>query len=128
MQENIFLKQKKVGVTCAQKDGAFQNYKYAQWKFDRQKRQIEREYNRTRLSDIHSVCTNNRKEFWDQIKKLGPSKKNPIPMKVKKNDDLVTDVEFVCDVWKTEFENLYNRPALNQDRTSVDFLHEMHGQ
>ncbi len=70
------------------------------------------------------MCTNNPKEFWDQIKKLGLSKKNPIPMKVKKNDDLtclMTDVESVCDVWKTEFENLYNRPAINQDRTSVDF-------
>ncbi len=82
---------------------SYRNYKDAQWQSDGRKRQVERKYNRKRLLEIHSVCTNDPKKFWDQIEKLSQPKKNHIPMKVKKSDDLMTDLKSVCD-WKTEFE------------------------
>ena len=42
-------------------------------------------------------------------------------MKVQKNEYLMTDVESVYDVWRTELENLYYWPAINQDCISVEF-------
>ena len=89
----------------------FHAYKTAQHMFDKRKRQIEREYNKTKLLEIHSVCTDNPKEFWKCIKNLGPSKKKDIPMQVYVDGNVATDKTSVLNQWKSDYEGLYNRPT-----------------
>ncbi len=52
----------------------------------------EREYNRKVVSEIEEICTTDPREFWPNIKKLGPTKCNTVPMKVySENGDLTSD-------------------------------------
>ncbi len=79
--------------------------------FDKALRNAERTYNRNQLLDIEDSCTNNPREFWEHISKLGPRKDKTIPMKVyKENNELTDDIECVLGKWKTDFFNLYNKP------------------
>ncbi len=52
-------------------------YKVALQKLDRNLRKYKRQYERGKVLEIESVCTNNPREFWSYIKNLGPrTKKN----------------------------------------------------
>ena len=47
-------------------------------------------------------------------KKLGPMRKTSIPIKVRKNEEIITNEKEVLNTWKEDFEKLYNCPV-NQD-------------
>ena len=55
------------------------NYLTAQRQFDKMLRDKERKYKRSLMLNIESVNTENPKQFWDFITKLGSKKKNEIP-------------------------------------------------
>ena len=71
-------------------------YKVAQQTFDKRKRQIEREHHKNKLIDIQKVCTDNPREFWNHIKRLGPNKKK-IDIPVFDNGAIQTDPKIVLE-------------------------------
>ncbi len=76
--------------------------------FHRELRKAERAHNRTVRNEIESVCTENPKQFWSYIKKLGPRYTPDIPQEVYDDDgNIKTDIDSVLTKWKTEYEKLY---------------------
>lgn len=70
-------------------------YVCAQATFDKLLHRKERRYNREKVSMIEQVQTNNPREFWRQIKQLGPRSKNNVPMQVYDGDELTSDIDKV---------------------------------
>ena len=89
--------------------------------FDKLLRKCERNYNNNVISNIEHLGKNNHKQFLNTIKQLGP-KKRDIPLKVEKEGNLVSNVEDVLNVWKNNFEPLYNPPAQPVDQEFVNFV------
>ena len=86
------------------------NFKHSRHTFDKKLRSCERKYYYDKATELEQFNTNNPKEFWQQIKKLGPNKKSDIPMKVKVGDAFNCETATVLNKWKGDFENLYNLP------------------
>ncbi len=62
------------------------------------------------LEKLERICTDNHREFWVQMKRLGPRKVNTIPMKVYDiNGNITTDIRNILHQWKINFEGLLNR-------------------
>ena len=53
-------------------------FKTARKTFDKILRQEERKFTKERREKIQTLNTSNPKEFWNEIKKLGPGRKNTI--------------------------------------------------
>ena len=65
----------------------------------------------------------NPREFWNQIKSLGPRSNSELPMKVKDEEgNIISNQEYVFQKWKTDFEKLYNDQAC--DNFDETFLSE----
>ena len=110
-------------MNIKQKTDLHHKYKNSCHIFNKRLRQLERSYNRSKTIEIEQICTKNPKEFWEQIKKLGPRKSSSIPMKVKLNDDSVTsEPSHVLETWKTAFDGLYNNR--NTENFHPEFLKE----
>ena len=89
--------------------------------FDKTLRNAERNYKREKMAKIDEVCTQNPKEFWRTIKRLGPKRDNAIPTKVRAGEDLIENETMVLNTWQNEFQNLYNPPhAANFDNTFLE--------
>ena len=86
------------------------NFKHSRHIFDKKLRSCECKYYYDKATELEQFNTNNPKEFWQQIKKLGPNKKSDIPMKVKVGDAFNCETATVLNKWKGDFENLYNLP------------------
>ncbi len=69
------------------------------------------------VNEIDSICSENPRAFEDYIKKIGPRKVNKIPMKVYKDNELVSDPVIVTDTWQKYFSYLYKTPI----NVNVDF-------
>ena len=52
----------------------------AQRKFAQNYRKAERNYRKNKIIEIENFWSSNPNQFWDNIKKLGPFKKDKIPM------------------------------------------------
>ena len=104
----------KSNIKDAQKNSTIKSnlwaaFKHKQYAFDKALRQAERAYNRSLADDIESINSEDPKLFWEHIKKLGPAKKNTLPTSVKDgSNNLVDNIDDVLNVWRTDFENLYN--------------------
>ena len=80
--------------------------------FHRELRRAERDYNKITQNKIESICTENPKQFWSYIKKLGPKYMPDIPQEVYDNEgNVVTDLDSVLLKWKQEYEKLYKSDA-----------------
>ena len=80
--------------------------------FHRELRRAERNYNKATQNKIESICTDNPRQFWRYIKKLGPKYKPDIPEEVYDSDgNVVTDINSVLSKWKSDYENLYKSDA-----------------
>ena len=81
----------------------------AQRNFDKSYRTAKRKYMKEKIFEIENFSKYNPKEFWDNIKKLGPQKKNEVPMSVyDAQGNIVTDCDFVINKWAKDYEGLYN--------------------
>ncbi len=118
LKQTAFLRFK---GTRSEKNKCFSEYKVAQRTFDKRKRQTERQYYKSTLLKIETVCTDNPKEFWKCIKKLGPKRRADIPMKVRVGNNVESDPQVVIDTWQKEFECLYNRPQELSREFDKDF-------
>ncbi len=57
------------------------------------------------LEKLERIITDNRREFWAQMKRLGQRKVNTIPMKVYDiNINITTDIRNILLEWKINFE------------------------
>ncbi len=80
----------------------------ASYVFNKRLRQAKRKYDKSLQDEIETVCTDNPRQFWEYIKKLGPKKSNKIIEEVYDQDgNIKCDIESVLSKWKSEFENLY---------------------
>ena len=79
--------------------------------FDKKLRQQERIFVREKVNEIDSLTTNNPTQFWEHINKLGPRKKESIPMEVvSHNAQSTSNINEVLEKWKQDFSQIYNRP------------------
>ena len=84
--------------------------------FDKLLRNSERKYNRELADKIDSLNTEDPKQFWDHIKKLGPSKRKQIPMQIyDENGVLTNDTESVLNHWKLEYQTLFHMSESSAD-------------
>ncbi len=89
--------------------------------FNKRLRQAKRTYDKRLQNEIETVCTDNPRQFWEYIKKLGPKKSNRIVEEIYDQDGNVkNDLESVLAKWKSEFENLYKTESDSFD----DVFHE----
>ena len=85
-----------------------------------------------RSSNLEHFSLNSPKQFWDELKSLGPKKKNKKPKECYTDDGIITsETDFVRNVWKSEFaklynpltgDNDYNETFLQHARESVSFM------
>ena len=84
------------------------SYKYCCAIFDKRFRYYERQYKRNKMLYIEKLQTENPHVFWQQLRRLGPNKRNSIPMEIyNESNQIIYDTNFVLNKWKTDFENLY---------------------
>ncbi len=76
--------------------------------FDKAFKKAKRIYEREKRVHIENLNTENPKDFWAAIRKLGPQKSIKIPFEVyDDHGNIVTDVNVVLNKWATEYESLY---------------------
>ena len=81
----------------------------SQRNFDRNYRKAKRKYMKEKMLEIENFSKYNPKEFWDSIKKLGPKRKQDIPMSVYDTQgNVVSEHNFVMNTWAKDYESLYN--------------------
>jgi hypothetical protein len=100
------------------------DYCNARYTFNKTLRKYKRKYQVQEISYLNNLCKTDPNEMWKYIGKIGISegRKSVIPMEVKVGEDIVSDEKQVLDVWKTEFEKLYNEeasPDFDADHLSV---------
>ena len=98
------------------------NFYSARKAFDKKLRQAERTYNRKFADRIEELNTDNPREFWDHINKLGPRKNKDIPTQVyDDNGNLNSDINIVKEKWKSDYELLYNEASSANDHFDENF-------
>ena len=106
--EKEFTKYK--GNNRGVRNNLFQKHVLSQNTFDKELRTAARRYNREKINEIEEICVNNHNDFWSQIKKMGPRKRDSsIPMTVRTPHGITSDKEAVLNKWETDFSNLLNR-------------------
>ena len=86
-----------------------QIFKNCQRCFDKYYRKQKRQYNRNKCMEIESLRTSDPKEFWSQVRKLGPRSEKGIPMSVRLPDGSITsNIDEVLSKWEEDYKNLYN--------------------
>ena len=92
-----------------------QHYKQTRNTFDKTFRREERFFNKGNMTDLENAVKNNPRDFWKLLKKMGPHKKTNIPCEVyNENNDIVSDLGFVLNKWKSDYESLYENPIADQ--------------
>lgn len=97
-----------------------QLYKESQNSLDKRIRFYERKHKLDLALNIDSVRDSDPKQFWDQIKKLGPQRKSKFPTECYNDAGEVTsNSDTLKHTWERDFSLLYN-PAIN-DAFDADF-------
>ena len=73
------------------------------------------------MLNIKQISHNNPKQFWKKIKDMDP-KKIISPHQKRKNGNVITDKKEAFNIWKTDFEDLYNPKYII---TNVTFMAEV---
>lgn len=92
------------------------HYKSAQQLFDRRYRFYERKYKRSIIDQIEESCTDNPRQFWEHLKRIGPRKKSKRTQGVYAEDGetIITDNDVVHERWRGDFETLLNNLDTSQ--------------
>ena len=105
--ERLFVKAERQQVDIAR-----ETFKLAQNQFDKVYRREERYFYKTKLINLENSVSENPRDFWKMIKKLGPHKKTEIPLEVyDDHKNVVSDVKIVLSKWKSDYEKLYQMPV-----------------
>ena len=77
--------------------------------FDSMYRKAERQYKMENLVKLEQVVTNDPKQFWSMLKRLGPRRKNDTPLEVyDEQGNVCDDIDYVLGKWKDNYESLFN--------------------
>ena len=88
-------------------------YKESQYKFDKEFKRCKRLYNRGLMLKIEYLNSSHPKQFWSEIKKIGPRKNTLIPAEIKDDNGLIVSNKVaVLERWKTDFCNLYQSTSV----------------
>ena len=82
-------------------------FKRKQHKFDRLLKKKKHAYNKGLLFNMEACNNKDPNEFWNYMRKLGPSKCNDIPWEVEIDGKIKTDRETVLNKWTADFKKLY---------------------
>ena len=119
-KEKLYLKHKRNKNIL--KHRSFIDYKYAQKELDRRMRFFRRKYDYDLAISVEHFSSKNPKQFWEELKSLGPKRKNKIPVECYTDSGTVTnEPDYVKNAWKSEFSNLYNPPSTSTE-FDIDFL------
>ena len=83
--------------------------------FDKALRDTERSYNRHIADQIEDCTTNDPKQFWDHIQRLGPQKSKEIHLKGYNDLGVTCNINNVLNKWRADFQNLYNAPDADNE-------------
>ena len=83
---------------------------------------VKRDYQRSLQNDIETLNTGEPKEFWRNLKRLGPKPKSDIPMEVY-NDagEIERDLAIVLDKWKDDYYSLFGSRTVNTGEYDSEF-------
>ena len=77
--------------------------------FDKIYKKAKRQYQESKIKSIESLKTDNPKNFWQEIRNLGPRKPNGIPCAVYREDGSIDhDENNVLEKWRKDYHTLYN--------------------
>ena len=95
-------------------------FKLKQNNFDSAFKKAKRAFERGKMIEIEKLNTDNPKAFWAELKKLGPRKKDSIPMEVYDENGLISSsLPFVINKWNNDFQNLFH----GYERSEFDHDH-----
>jgi len=96
-------------------------YVLRQKTFDRAYNKAKRAYHKEQQDNLLNLDSENPKEFWNQIKRLGPRPRNDIPMCVRCDDgSMNTNIHEVLLQWETDFHDLYNAKQVNAKENNCE--------
>ena len=98
-------------------------FKTKQNNFDKHYSKAKRKFQRQKQINIERLNTENPREFWEELKKLGPRKSSKIPMQVYDESGHVTgDINKVKRRWESDFQTLYEGYNPDEfDRTFYEY-------
>ncbi|CAG2240243.1 unnamed protein product [Mytilus edulis] len=104
-------------------------FKTARKTFDKILRQEERKFTKERREKIQTLNTSNPKEFWNEIKKLGPGRKNTIIDNVVMDDGTYSnDPNVIRERWKEEYSELFSENTTNVDNEFMERIKALNSQ
>ena len=108
-KEKLFTKCKN---SCEQRSKLRQDFFIARREFDKTLRQKERIYYKTQMENMENMCKNNPNQFWNEIQKLGPKRKNRIKntLGVRIEGEISYDKNIIQRKWFQDYEKLYSGP------------------
>ena len=118
--EKLFLNTKKRQNNKNTITNLKENFLLARNLFDKTFKKTKRDYHRSWQINIENLDVNNPRQFWREIDKLKPKTKTNIPMQAfNKDGKIVNNPIQVLDIWKTDFESLFNIDEENE-KTKFD--------
>ena len=95
--------------------------------FDMALRRSQRQYTNEQRQRIDTLRTDNPREFWNEIDKLGPDRPHQNTSEsVKLSDGTITDdPDIVLQRWKDDFQSLYNSPWDTENTEFVDAIEQL---
>ena len=95
--------------------------------FDRIYSKTRRAYERQRRDTIDEMETNNPRQFWNEIKKLGPGNHNPTIDSVLLDDGRETkDTSEIMYKWRNDFQKLFGKQNGDFDEDFLTSVEDMH--
>ena len=90
-------------------------------------RRAQRQYNIEQRQCIDTLRTDNPREIWNEIDKLGPERPHQnTPESVKLSDGTITvDPDIVLQRWKDDFQSLYNSPRGTENTEFLDAIEQL---
>lgn len=87
-----------------------QKYKKVRDEFDRELRTAKREFNVDKIADIDELANGDPKRFWDEVNKLGPSRKRKVTCEaLDSNGEITRNPDLVEKLWYKEYSDLYGK-------------------
>ncbi|CAG2225803.1 unnamed protein product [Mytilus edulis] len=104
-------------------------FKTARKTFDKTLRQEEQKFTKERREKIQTLNTSNPKEFWNEIRKLGPGRKNTIIDNVVMDDGTYSnDPNVIRERWKEEYSELFSENTTNVDNEFMERIKALNSQ
>ena len=89
--------------------------------FDKLMNKKRRRYMQSKIDDTNKAETKNPCEFWNLVNNLGPKKSRLRHEKVSVNGEIISDPNVVLNTWKSDFDNMYNKPERAKSHCDTQF-------